>query len=144
MNNIDCFRMLSVVPCRNVSRRIRFTFIISRLKIFRFWSCSLRISGKVRPRLFTSSMFRRDSVITPDILYVSRLIDRCVILIFLLSNPVSDPRTRIPITKTGISSQFLVTEYAMRKPIPTTEEKTTLMNELMNIWVSVPHFLQYR
>jgi len=36
MNNIDCLRMLIVDPCRNVNRRILFTFVISRLKIFRF------------------------------------------------------------------------------------------------------------
>ncbi|OPY43667.1 MAG: hypothetical protein A4E42_01253 [Methanoregulaceae archaeon PtaU1.Bin222] len=55
-------------------------------------------------------MFLSDSVITPDILFVSRLIARCVVLILLLRRPVSDPRTTIPTRKTGISIQFFVTE----------------------------------
>ena len=79
-------------------------------------------------------------MITPDILFVSRLIARCVILICLLNNPVSEPSTTMPITKTGISSQLFVIEYTMRKPIPTMEEKRTLMTVLMNIWVSILTF----
>ncbi len=132
--------MLSVVPCKNVSVRTFLTFIISRLKIFRVWSCSRRISGKVSPRLLTSSMFRSDSVITPDILFVSRLIARWVVLSFVLNNPVSDPNTITPITKIGISIQLFVTAYTMRKTIPMTEEKRTLMAVLLNIWVSILTF----
>ena len=144
MNKIDCFRMESVVPWKNVRRRTRFTFIISRLKIFRFCSRNLRISGKVRPRLFTSSTFRRDSVITPAISFVWLLISVCVVLIFFESSQVSDPRTRIPMTKTGTSSQFLVREYAMRKPMPTNAEKRTLMNAEKKVWVSALTFCRYR
>ena len=98
------------------------------------------ISGKVRPRLFTSSIFRSDSVMTPDILFVSRLIDRCTVLIFLLNRPVNEPSTRIPITKTGTSNQFFATEYQIKNPIPTMDENSTLMNELMKRSVSVLTF----
>ncbi len=140
MKRIELFRMESVVPCRKVSVRTFFTFVISRVKIFRLCSRSLRISGKVSPRLFTSSIFRRDSVITPDILFVSRLISRCVVLIFLERSPVSDPSTTMPMRNTGISSQLFVTAYPIKNPIPMREEKRTLMAVFMKIWVSVRTF----
>ena len=137
---MDCLRMLSAVPCRKVSVRTFRTFSISRVNILRVCSLRRRISGNVSPRLLTSSMFRSDSVMTPAIVLVSRLMDRWVVLIFLLSSPVSDPRTRMPMMKTGTSSQFLVTEYQIRNPIPTIDENRMLMNELTNCCVSIRTF----
>ena len=85
-------------------------------------------------------MFRSDSVITPDIRLVSRLMLRCTVLILLLSKPVNPPSTRMPMTKTGTRAQCLVTEYQTRKPMPTREENRILMDALMNRSVSVRTF----
>ncbi len=82
-------------------------------------------------------MLRSDSVITPDIRFVSRLMLRWTVRIRPLSSPVRPPSPRMPITNTGTSSQLLVTAYQTRNATPTSDEKRMLMNELMNRSVSV-------
>ena len=82
-------------------------------------------------------MFRSDSVITPDMRFVSRLMLRWSVLILLLNSPVSPPSTRMPTTNTGTSVQLFVTAYQTRKPIPTSDENRMLMKALMNRSVSV-------
>ena len=85
----------------------------------------------------TSSMLRRDSVITPDRRKVSRLMERWTVLIFFESSPVRKPSTPMPMRKTGISSQLFVMLYQTRKPMPMIEENSTLIREFTNRSVSV-------
>lgn len=51
VNKIECFRRLSVLPCKNESDRTRFTFCISSLNTRSVCSRSFLTSGKVNPRL---------------------------------------------------------------------------------------------
>ena len=51
------------------------------------------ISCCARPRLFTSSMLRRDSVVAPASAVVSATITFWMTLIFLLSTELSTPRS---------------------------------------------------
>ena len=96
-NNIkkmDCFKRFINVPWKKESVRTFRTLYISRSKIFFVRSFNLLISGNVSPRLFTNSIFLRDSVINPACVFVSRLILRCTDFILRVSIPVSPPRTR--------------------------------------------------
>ena len=123
--------MDKVVPCKNDIRRMRFTFSISSAKMASVCAFRRRISVNVRPRLLINSIFLSDSVIKPELRFVSRVIERCWPLISRLSKPVNPPSTRMPIKNTGTSSQCLVTAYQVKKPMPTTAAKTVLIKALI-------------
>jgi hypothetical protein len=110
---------------------MRFTFSISRAKIASVWLRRRRISGKVSPRLLISSIFRSDSVMKPELRLVSRVIERCWVLISRLNKPVSPPSTSTPTRNTGTSSQCLVSAYQARKLTPTSAAKAVLMKVLI-------------
>ncbi len=139
-NSTASFSRLSVVPCRNDRSRMRFTFCISSAKMRVVCACSRRISGKVSPRLLISSMLRSDSEMKPELRFVSRVIERCWLLISRLSRPVSPPSTSTPIRNTGTSSQCLVTAYQTRKPMPTKAANAVLMKALMKRSLSARTF----
>ena len=140
INNIDCFNKLSMLPCRKDNELTFLAFRISKSNILNVCSFNRLISGKVRPRLLTSSIFLRLSVITPACLSVCLLIDLCIPFILLETNPVRDPNKTIPTKKTGINNQFLLILYHSKKHIPTNEENSTLINELIKRSASVLTF----
>src|SRR5436190_6595766 len=131
IKRIDCFRIFIVLPWINERVRTWRTLDISRSNMPFVLSFKRLISGKVKPRLFTSSIFRNDSVINPACTLVSLLMDLCIVLIFLLTIPVKPPRNNTPTKNTGISSQFLVTEYQSKKQMPTTVVNNTPTSDCM-------------
>src|SRR3954468_11755946 len=58
-------------------------------------------------------------------------------LILLDTSPVSEPNKSTPTKNTGTSSQLRLMLYHSRKPTPTSEENSTLINELINRSASV-------
>ena len=137
INSIDCFNKLSMLPCRKDNELTFLAFRISKSNILNVCSFKRLISGKVSPRLLSNSIFLRLSVITPACLSVCLLIDLCMPFILLETNPVREPYKTMPIKKTGISNQFLLMLYHSKKHIPTNEEKSTLIKELIKRSASV-------
>ncbi len=71
-------------------RRYR-TFLSSRFRILSVVALSRSISCCARPRLFTSSMLRSDSVVAPASAVVSPTICFCTVLILRLSTELNPP-----------------------------------------------------
>jgi hypothetical protein len=82
------------------------TFLSSSLRIFPVVALSRLISCSARPRLFTSSMLRRDSVVAPASAVVSATMTFWIVLIRLLSTELSPPSSGTVIRKAGAMDQW--------------------------------------
>ena len=98
IKRITCRNVFTMVPCTKLMLRIRFTFLSSRPKILYVFLFRRFTSCLVSPRLFTSSMFLRDSVVEPANAVVSPTIFFWMIFIFLLKKFVTRVRKKIPPT----------------------------------------------
>jgi len=84
-------RKLTEVPWMNPRLLMYLTFLSSSARILSVVPFSRSISCWASPRLFTSSMLRRDSVVDPARAVVSATITRWMVLIFLLRTELSTP-----------------------------------------------------
>ena len=83
------------VPWMKLRLRRYFTFFNSRSRIFAVVLFKRLISCCARPRLFTSSIFRKDSVVAPANAVVSATMTFWIFLIFRLRTETSMPRMGI-------------------------------------------------
>src|SRR5665213_2384384 len=76
MNRITWRRVFTKVPCIKLMLRMRFTLVSSSARIWYVFLFSLFTSSPVSPRLFTSSIFLRDSVVDPAKQYVDEVVEK--------------------------------------------------------------------
>src|ERR1700687_838544 len=84
-------KVLTAVPWMKLKLRKYFTFLSSSFRILSVIPLRRLTSCWAKPRLFTSSIFRNDSVVEPASAVVSATIVFCMVLIRLLSTELIIP-----------------------------------------------------
>src|SRR5215475_21333 len=92
---------LTAVPCTKLRLRMYRTFLSSSFRIFPVVALRRLTSCSERPRLFTSSMLRRDSVVAPASAVVSATMTFWIVLMRRLSSELSPPSNGTVIKNAG-------------------------------------------
>ena len=96
MNRMICRSVFTNVPWTKLMLRILFTLVSSSPSILNVFLLRRFTSCCVSPKLFTSSIFRNDSVVAPAREVVCETIFFCIVFTFLLSRFDINVSRKIP------------------------------------------------